>query len=313
MQQLEHLHIQVRSHQRGLARLAAKGFDLRVCLYNYGLLMNRSDKIHAIVENLRLALSPVIKLPAFGAGFFRPRLVLEQPQRNYSASTVYQFHGGHILYTSRKPSQPNSKLNLANYGPKRNRNDKAEIPRDENIKAYKVQIIQNNNTIGEPVLLVDALNARAQDERGRLTQFLRPVREPDEQFHYPLCRYYDKQLERDRESTRKKASRSSKTGKKQLEINWTVGDNDLNHRMGKLKEFLGKGWQVEVIIGSTRKRGWSRKRTDNKDMAERLVANIRNAAFEVEGAKQKAEMRGNLGEEVSLSFEGSKKHMASTC
>ena len=272
--------------------------------------MNRLIKSYATIEVLQRFLPSTLELPSITPGFPRPALVIARRQQDYSVSTINRLKGGRISSASRNLLRPDPKLNIANYGPKR-KDDKAGMPRDENIKAFKVQIVQKDNTIGEPMLLSDVLNARAQDERGRFTQFLRLVREPDEQLLYPLCKYYSKQDERDRENARKKASKSSKTGKKQLEINWTVGDNDLSHRMGRLKEFLGKGWQVEVIIGSTRKRGWRGKRTDNKDMAEMLVAKIRNAAFEVEGAKQKAEMKGKLGEEVCLSFEGSKKNMAS--
>ena len=207
-------------------------------------------------------------------------------------------------------SKPDPKLNIANFGPKRKDDLKPQVLRDENIKAYKVYIAQPDSTIGEPVILADALDARLQDEKGRYTQYLRVVREPDDQILYPICRYYDKQYERDKELARRKAAKSSKTEHKQLEINWTIGDNDLGHRMGRLKEFLGKGWKVEIIIGSTRKRGWYGKRTDDQALAEKLVARIRGVAFEVEGAKERTEMKGKLGEEVFLNFEGPQKKAA---
>ena len=198
-------------------------------------------------------------------------------------------------------------LNPARFSPTGQDTQRSNDVRDEKIRSYKVIIAKESGGLEDEVLLRDALEARKVDERGKPTQYLRQVRPPDAQIPYPVCKYYDKQLERDRESARKKAAKASKTESKQLEINWTVGDNDLSHRMGRLKEFLEKGARVEIIIGSSRKKGWMKKRTDDTNFAGRLVDKIRAAMTEVQGAKERAEMTGKLGEEVRLSFEGPKK------
>ena len=266
--------------------------------------MRHFERFNSPADALRRVFLFASTAPSLKLTSLRPTFVTSRRSYNHGPSPVNRSSTGRMPTAFRSISQPDPKLNIANFGPKRKGDDKPEDERDENIKAFRVHIAQPDNTIGEPIPLVDALNARLRDEKGRFTQYLRVVREPDARIVYPLCRYYDKQLERDKELARKKSAKSTKTEQKQLEINWTVGDNDLGHRMGRLKEFLGKGWRVEVIIGSTRKRGWGGKRTDNQALAESLVAKIRNAALEVEGSKQRTEMKGKLGEEVSLSFEG---------
>ena len=198
-------------------------------------------------------------------------------------------------------------LDPARFGPTGQNIQRPTDVRDEKIRSHRVIIVKESGELGDEVLLRDALEARKVDERGRPVQYLRQVRPPDAQIPYPVCKYYDKQIERDREAARKKATKASKIESKQLEINWTVGDNDLSHRMGRLKEFLDKGARVDVIIGSSRKKGWMKKRTDDTNVAGRLVDRIRAAMAEVQGAKERAEMTGKLGEEIRLSFEGPRR------
>ena len=207
----------------------------------------------------------------------------------------------------RRPFQPDPRLNTSNFGPKDQTSAKPGELRDELIKAFRVYVVQPDDTLGEPILLREALAARQLDEKGRPTQYLRQVREPDEEFPYPVCKYYDKKIERDRELAKRKAAKTAKSESKQLEVNWTVSDNDLRHRMGRLKEFLGKGWKVEIVLGSTRKRGWKGKRTADPEEAKILIQRIRTAAMEVNGTREKTEIKGVLGQEAVLSFEGPKK------
>ncbi|KAL9129948.1 MAG: hypothetical protein Q9217_001750 [Psora testacea] len=208
---------------------------------------------------------------------------------------------------AQRPFQPDLRLNPNNFGPKDQVDARARDLRDELIRAFKVYVVQPNDSLGEPVLLRDALDARQFDERGKPTQYLRQVREPDDEFPYPVCKYYDVKLERDRELAKKKAAKTAKTENKQLEINWTVSDNDLGHRMGRLKEFLEKGWKVEVVLGSTRKKGWKEKRMADSEEAKNLINRIKAAAMEVDGARERTGMKGVLGQEAVLSFEGIKK------
>ncbi|TVY52152.1 hypothetical protein LSUE1_G009697, partial [Lachnellula suecica] len=52
--------------------------------------------------------------------------------------------------------------------------------------------------------------------------------------------------------TKAKESRAEKTVKG-LEMNWAIDKGDLGHRLGRLREWLGKGWKVEVVLAKKRK------------------------------------------------------------
>ena len=183
-----------------------------------------------------------------------------------------------------------------------------EQPQDEAIQAYRVLVVQSDGTLGEPISLQDALNARKVDEGGRRLDLLRQVSPPDQTRIYPICRYVNIKENREKSVSLKKTARAHKTHNKQLALNWTIGENDLEHRIRRLGGFLEKGNQVEVVLGSMQRRGWMRKRPDDLEKAQALVKKIRDAALSVKGAKEKQKMQGILGQdqEVCLIFEGPK-------
>lgn len=183
-----------------------------------------------------------------------------------------------------------------------------EQPQDEAIQAYRVQVVRSDGTLGEPISLQDALKARNVDEGGRRVDLLRQVSPPDQSRIYPICKYVNIKEDRERSVSMKKTARAHKTHTKQLALNWTIGVNDLEHRIRRLEGFLEKGNQVEVVLGSMQRRGWMRKRPDDLETARALVKKIRDAALSVEGAKEKQKMQGILGQdqEICLIFEGPK-------
>ncbi|KAL9102577.1 MAG: hypothetical protein Q9163_002295 [Psora crenata] len=293
------------SIQKVLARDAAKTRpyrhpfeDQRISSEGGAEAMRRCKQFSVTSEALRHIFLPSCYRAPIGLTAVLPTSAV--PIRLYRSTDTY-------ISPNRRLFQPNLQLNSNSFGPKDRPGAKAGDVRDELIRALKVYLVQPDDTLGEPVLLRDALDARQVDERGRPTQYLRQVREPNDEFPYPVCKYYDKKIERDRELARKKAAKIARTENKQLEINWTVSDNDLHHRMERLKEFLGKGWKVEIILGSMRKKGWKGKRLADPEEAKNLISRIRAAAMEVEGARERAEMKGVPGQEVFLTFEGLKK------
>lgn len=123
-----------------------------------------------------------------------------------------------------------------------------------------------------------------------------------------MCKIYDKKAAREAEEAKRKASKGTKAKRqtKQLELNWSVSEYDLGHRMARLKEFLQKGWKVEIVFGSKRKSGWNRKREVSPEEADLLLEKIRKVVGEVEGALEK-QMGGEVGKEAMLFFEGKAK------
>ncbi len=179
-------------------------------------------------------------------------------------------------------------------------------PRDEEIRAYRV-VLAEDGKLSQPVSLLDVLDSREKDERGRPTQFLQEVAPAnrDEGRPYPICKMFDKRHVREIEMAKEKAKEVKKQ-EKQLEINWTIDDNDLGHRLGKLKEFLEKGFKVEVIFGVKRK-GWRQRRQASDEDTKRLVDKIKRTVEAVEGAREWKSMSGKLGGQAVLSFEGKAK------
>ena len=180
-------------------------------------------------------------------------------------------------------------------------------PRDEEIRAYRVVLVEDGK-LSQPMSLLDALNSREKDERGRPTQSLQEVAPAnrDEERPYPICKMFDRRNEREIEMAKQKEKKESKKQGKQLEINWTINDNDLGHRLGKLREFLEKGLKVEVMFGVKRK-GWRQRRQASEDDTRTLVEKIKSTTEAVEGAREWKPMSGKLGGQMVLYLEGKAK------
>ena len=180
-------------------------------------------------------------------------------------------------------------------------------PRDEEIRAYRVVLVEDGK-LSQPVSLLDALNSREKDERGRATQFLQEVASAnrDEERPYPICKMIDRKHEREIEMAKQKEKKVIKKQEKQLEINWTINDNDLGHRLGKLREFLEKGLKVEMMFGVKRK-GWRQRRQASEEDTRTLVDKIKKTMEAVEGAREWKPMSGKLGGQAVLHFEGKVK------
>lgn len=167
----------------------------------------------------------------------------------------------------------------------------------------------SDSRLTEPLYLSDVLATRERDDKGRFTQFVQEVSPPSEELLYPVCKLYDKKATREAEERARKAAKTMKKmsqQSKQLDLNWTVSDNDLGHRMVRMKEFLEKGWKVDIVFGSQRKRGWMERREVSEEEALGVLEKIRKTVREVEGAQEK-EMQGTVGKAAVLSFEGKAK------
>lgn len=121
----------------------------------------------------------------------------------------------------------------------------------------------------------------------------------------PKCRVVSKkeQYEQDKARTKQKvaAKKNSADNVKTLELNWAIDGNDLGHRMNRVREFLGQGRKVEVVLA--KKKGGRKASVD--ECAE-VVRKIVEVAEGVEGAKQLKGMEGKLGGVATLFFEGPK-------
>ena len=226
----------------------------------------------------------------------QPRPVLFQFQQRYSASTWGKSNTVVLRGSSSLENEQNSRDKRPN-----------RPPRDQEIRAYRVVLVEDGK-LSQPVSLLDALNAREKDERGRPTQYLQEVApaNQNEERPYPICKMFEKKHEREMETAKQKVKKETKKQEKQLEINWTIDDNDLGHRLGKMKDFLGKGYKVEIMFGVKRK-GWRQRRQASEEDTKALVGKIKSTMEALDGAREWKPMSGKLGGQAVLYFEGKAK------
>ncbi|KAI9692000.1 MAG: hypothetical protein M1820_009618 [Bogoriella megaspora] len=118
---------------------------------------------------------------------------------------------------------------------------------------------------------------------------------------YPICRIISKEELRAQEKAKSKQKKSPDDLTKELEINWAIDKNDLQHRLKKMAQFLEQGRRVEVLLA--RKKG-GRQATPKE--AESVTQIFRDKAKEVGGTEWRS-MEGNLGMMAKLYFQGPKK------
>jgi translation initiation factor IF-3 len=109
----------------------------------------------------------------------------------------------------------------------------------------------------------------------------------------------DKKLMRESEKARAKAARSSGITTKTIELNWAIDGNDLGHRLNRFREFLTKGFRIEVLLAGKKK---GRKATEEE--AKALIDKLKGVVAEVEGAKESRPMEGKLLTQAKFFAEG---------
>jgi translation initiation factor IF-3 len=170
---------------------------------------------------------------------------------------------------------------------------KRRLPRDEEITASEVRLVDENGTFHPPTPVRQLL---ASFDR-RLFHLV-AVSTP-KTGETPVCKIISRRELRERE----RAKRVKKDVVKQLELNWAIDPNDLGHRLNKLQEFLAKGWRVEVILANKR-----RGRQASPEEAAAVIKRIRGIAEEVGGAKEWRAADGRVLGQMTMFFEGNRQN-----
>lgn len=116
---------------------------------------------------------------------------------------------------------------------------------------------------------------------------------------YPVCLVIDKKAEQEKKAALKQAARKKSVQSKEMELNWAIDPHDLEHRMRQLKAFLEKGFRVQIMLATKR-----RKRVASKEAAEAVLAKIGEIVSEVPGAKEFMAREGVLLKTMKLHVEG---------
>jgi translation initiation factor IF-3 len=157
------------------------------------------------------------------------------------------------------------------------------LPHDDLIKSWSVILVKEDGTLSEPRSKADIL-----ETMGRAVNTLIQVA-PGEPGMPPICKIMNKRAVRDAEKVKAKAARSGAVTTKTLELNWAIDMGDLGYRLERAKQFLGKGYKVEVVLASKRK-----GKQATPEEAQALIDKSMTMVGEVDGAKEVKPMEGKL-------------------
>lgn len=178
---------------------------------------------------------------------------------------------------------------------------------DRAITAPRVNYVDEDGTFYEDIPTPDALNSfnktthhLVQVAPGKVDEHGTP-----DPAHPPVCRVVSKidlrtQHEKKVELARKQAKGVTGPPQKNLELNWAIGGGDLKHRIGKLREFLGEGRRVEVLLGPKKK-----GRKASPEEAEGVLRAVEEVVKECRGAKE-VKREGSVGAVLTIVYEGKK-------
>ncbi|ELR05598.1 hypothetical protein GMDG_01789 [Pseudogymnoascus destructans 20631-21] len=119
----------------------------------------------------------------------------------------------------------------------------------------------------------------------------------------PVCKIITKEAAaKPTKSVKKKAANPSATVKT-LELNWAIDPHDLEHRLKRMREFLEKGYRVDVVLVGKRK-----KRKATPEEAVETLRRIRGGVGEGGGGEGVESYGGEVvGGVVTVYLEGKAK------
>ncbi|KAH7160325.1 hypothetical protein B0J13DRAFT_126717 [Dactylonectria estremocensis] len=177
-------------------------------------------------------------------------------------------------------------------------------PQDHEITDPRIMVLDNGNFDG-PLVTRHVLTRLAEGESLRMVNPYVPANPKENtEAQYAICKIVNKkeEYERQREAReRRRVSKATSTKSKELELNWAIGDHDLQTKLRQMGSFLAKGMRVEVILGKKK----NSRKVDDAEASE-VLAKVKQGA-EAAGAKEAKAMSGNLNKSLRLYFEGGSK------
>ena len=178
--------------------------------------------------------------------------------------------------------------------PAKSKQQQRRLPRDEEITYNTIYIVSEGNKLSEPRSTSHVLASL-----DRKTETLVMVSLPPDEQSHPICKIQNKKDLREAEKARTKKKDNPSATVKTIELNWAIDAHDLKHRLEKVKDFLSRGWRVDIIMAG--KKG-GRKATPQE--AQNCLAAVREAITQVEGAKEWKSMNGAVGGMATVYAEG---------
>ncbi|KAA8901710.1 hypothetical protein FN846DRAFT_110868 [Sphaerosporella brunnea] len=113
-------------------------------------------------------------------------------------------------------------------------------------------------------------------------------------------RDHQKYLETKEKRKIKKKDVNPQSVLKEIEISWAISEHDLQHRMKKAREFLGKGYRLNITIGV--KKGMAKQTLiDAMALLERVEGEV------LQCGRERAEPEGHVGKRYVMRLEGKRR------
>ena len=183
------------------------------------------------------------------------------------------------------------------------------LPRDEDIRRVSDHVVlrREDGQLTEPRPL-SAVLTEAQIRDQTVVTIVVPRPGQTKGSRYPICVVLDRASYEEAEARRAAEEREravgerrARKGMKELEINWAIDNHDLEHKMRKFREFLGKGLRVDVLLlRRPRKKG----RQATQEEVQETLRKVREVAESVAGTREYKGASGVIGERYQLYFEG---------
>lgn len=177
-------------------------------------------------------------------------------------------------------------------------------PQDHEITDPKIMVLDNGIFDG-PLLTRHVLTRLNEGESLRMMNPYVPAKPKDNvPVQYAVCKVVNKkeEYERQREAKeRRRLSKATEAKSKELELNWAIGDHDLQTKMRQLNSFLSKGMRVEVILGKKK----NSRKVDDAEAGE-VLAKVKKGVEDV-GAREYKTMNGHVNRTLRLYLEGTAK------
>ncbi|TQS36331.1 hypothetical protein Golomagni_03224 [Golovinomyces magnicellulatus] len=170
---------------------------------------------------------------------------------------------------------------------------KKRLPRNEDIKAELISVVDESGKISGPHRTVEFL----EDFEFETKSLVMVLEGNAEDGRYPLCRIVDRSVLRQRDMTfMKNKSKKKGTPTKIIEMSWAVENHDLETKLRRLREFLEKGYNVDLLL-KAKKRG----RPVTLSEGENIIQKISETVTEV-GGKQQKPPEGEILNNMEMSF-----------
>lgn len=158
---------------------------------------------------------------------------------------------------------------------------------DEQIRANYVRVVNAEGRLEPPERLKNVLASIPRPENFLLQVVPGDLEAP------PICKVINRRDQNQKERTKAKEMAARKRSEpKQVELNWSIDNHDLSHRLKQMSGFLGKGRKVDIVL--KKKRG---KRVASKEEIEHVMDSVKEA-IEAADAVEHKPMDGQPGREL---------------